>query len=135
MDVTNVKVEFVIGGETFFDHDEVTKKMGIIPTYLRKKGEKLRCGKPFHMTEWGFETEYEPSYDINDQLNKVTEQLKNKECIINEICSKYEISPTFVIVVNVENGEFPAMYFNTDFIKFAASINADIGFDPYFYSD
>lgn len=134
MDVSNVKVEFTMSGEVYFKPDEITKKIGITPTYVREKGEILRNGNIFPLSEWGIETEYIESLDINDQLSIITEQLKDKVVIINEICTLYNLKCTFVIVVNIEQEEKPAMYFDSEFIQFAASINADIGFDLYFYS-
>lgn len=39
----------------------------------------------------------------------------------------------FGIVVNVENNEKPAMYFNIKFIEFANNINAEFYIDLYVY--
>ena len=41
---------------------------------------------------------------------------------------------TFMIVIKIENGELPAMYFKKEFIAFASEINAEIGFDTYIFS-
>lgn len=108
--------------------------MGIIPNYTRRKGEMLRNGRPFHLSEWGIHTEYENSIDISEQLLKITEKLKDKVSVINEICSQYRITCSFVVVINIEQGIKPTIGFESDFIKFACSINADVGIDLYICS-
>lgn len=112
---------------------EITLLLDVKPTTTRSKDTFPI--KEFANDYWNFDTEYENSLDINDQLAKITNVFLDKGEVLNGICDKFNAKCGFVIVVNVENGEFPAMYFNTNFIQFAASINAEVGFDPYFYSD
>jgi hypothetical protein len=40
----------------------------------------------------------------------------------------------FVIVIQVENNEKPAMHLESRFIDFASSIGAEVDFDLYIYS-
>ena len=134
MDVTNVQVNFTISSENDFCHEELTERIGLKPTYLRKKGELLKNGRKFHLSEWGIGTEYEPSLNIDNQLFKITEQLIGKECIINDMCYKNSAKCHFVIVINVEEGKIPVMAFDQDFIHFASSINAQVGFDLYVFT-
>lgn len=129
---TNVKVEFFICA-TELNFDEITLLLDVTPTSIRSKNTFM-IGE-FAKDYWNIETDYEDSLDINNQLVKITNVIFDKSDIINKICSKFNAKCGFNIVVNVENGEFPAIYFETGFIKLAASINAEIGFDPYFYSD
>jgi len=134
MDKTNVQANFTIIANVL-DHIEVSSVLGIEPSYIRHSNEVLNNGRLFGHDEWGIGTEYEESLDINDQLKKITDAVYDKTAIVNEVCEKFHAKCHFLIVVNVENGEFPAMYFESDFIKFATSINAEIGFDPYFLSN
>lgn len=134
MDVTNVKVEFYIIADDL-NLDQITYSLGIAPNHTHHKSEILKSGRVLGYDVWGIETDYEESLDITDQFNKIIDPLRDKAGKINEILSLYKAECKFCIVVNVENGEFPAMYFDRELIKFMASINAEIEFDPYFYSD
>jgi len=132
---TNVSVKFLIFTyENTFNPDEITELLGIKPTtsYVQKNKIDENC-MPIQETSWNLIIDYEESYDIEFQLNKIMEILIPKKETLIEIQKKYSPYMEFMIVINVEKGEWPAMYLQKDFIKFVADIGGEIQFDPYYY--
>lgn len=134
MENTNIKIVFTISAN-MLDFNKITEKIGCRPNYIRKKDEILKNGRIFGHDEWAIETDYEESLDVLIQLNKIVDTILNKSSIIKELCKEFNATCGFLIIINIENGIFPAMYLDSGFINFASSMNAEIGFDIYFYSD
>lgn len=133
MDKTQVMVYFSLYGDEF-PIDYVTDKLGIQPTNSYRKGDLIpnRSTKVYRKeTSWDLGTEYEESIDVNDQLQKIKQQLQNKSSNINELIKAYSLACKFFIVIKIENGETPALYLSKEFIKFASIIEAEIDIDLY----
>jgi hypothetical protein len=136
MGKTTVKVDFGITGE-IFDVDYISQKLGLTPSYFWKKGENRKLGKlqkNMEHTYWDIGIIEEVSSDIDNQLIKIYELLKDKDVILGEIKAKYKVDFTICIVIKIENSEFPVMCLKKWFIDFAHDINTEIEFDPYYYS-
>lgn len=133
MDKTKVKVDFCFYGDTF-DLNSITNVLGINPTQTWIKGDHIRGGHFRKDTCWELSTEYEESYDINEQLQKVINILKDKKLEIIEVQKKNKIECKFEIVILIENNEKPAIYFNRNTIQFMNEINSEIDVDYYIYS-
>lgn len=133
MDRTNVRVDFSIVGECF-PLDELTKELNITPNQCWNKGDLIK-GRPVTRkeTNWSISTGYEPSLDIDEQIKKIKKVLENKVDILKKIRSKYNLEYLFIIVVKVENTQKPTMYFNSDFIEFVHSIEAEFYLDMYIH--
>ena len=134
MNTTNVKACFTICSDRL-DHSEITKKLKIVPSYVRHSNEILGNGRLFGHDEWGIETDYDISLDISEQLSKMMDVIVDKGIAIRKLCEKFNANNSFLVVINLENGQIPVMSLNSNFIEFAASINAEIGFDVHFYCD
>ena len=143
MDKTNVKAYFSVKADDFSIED-FTNVLGIKPTRTYKKGEVIKSksnpnvattGTHYRLhTSWELGTDYEESYDINKQLSFVLGQLEGKEEELNQLKKKYDLTYRFVLVIQIENNETPAMYLDSIFIHFADSIGAEVDFDLYIYS-
>jgi Domain of unknown function (DUF4279) len=143
MEKTSVMAYFAISGDEF-PIDYVTETLGIEPTITYKKGDVIvRPHNPnvistetrFRIeTNWELSTGYQESYDINEQLYFILNQINHKTQELNLLRSKYDISYLFMVVIKVENNESPAMHLESSLIKFASSINAEIAFDLYINS-
>ena len=131
---------FTIFGEDF-PIEIVSDSLRITPTRSYKKGDVIiREPNPYVIytgttyrkeTAWEFGTEYEETFDFQEQIANVINQLKNKENIINELCSKYKLKCHFMIVIRINEGNTPAVTINNEFIKLANDIGAEIEFDLY----
>ncbi|MFJ7686060.1 DUF4279 domain-containing protein [Peribacillus butanolivorans] len=132
----------VFGDE--FPLEVVTDILGIEPTKTYKKGDiiekinnpnlvstKIRRRKE---TDWTLSTGYQESYDINNQLNTILKSLEGKTKELKQLKEKYSLEFLFMIVIQVENAEKPAMYLQKNIIDFASLIQAEIHFDLYIFS-
>lgn len=114
-----------------FNPDEVTSKLNINPTRTAIKGDAINELHSRKETSWTLSTEYEESLDINDQLKIVVNLLKDKVDALISLQMNHKLNSKFFIVVVIEDGQAPALYFDSDFIKFAGLINAEIDIDLY----
>ncbi|WP_128101529.1 DUF4279 domain-containing protein [Paenibacillus sp. DCT19] len=130
MNKTQVKAYYSLFGD-YFDPDEVTSKLEITPTSVTRKGDIINVKHSHQETSWTVGTEYEESLDVNDQLIKVMNVLKEKTDEINTIQAQNQLKSKFYIVMVMEEGYTPALYFDSNFIKFADSIHAEIDVDLY----
>ena len=128
---TTVQASFTLCANSF-NHDMINKKLNIVPNYARYKDEILKNGRLFGHDEWGIETNFEESHDIDFQLSKITNILTGKESLIKSICEEYNAKCCFLIVIKVRNDTFPAMGITVRQMEFASKINAEIVITPYY---
>jgi hypothetical protein len=133
MERTNVKVEFSIFGEQF-DPNIVTRTLLIAPTRTWLRGDPIRRDLVRKETCWEIATEYEESFDINDQIDKIKGLIQNKKDQIVQLIKQNNLECKFEVVINIQDSSTPAMYLNADTIKFLYELGAEIDFDVYIYS-
>ncbi|MEJ9111927.1 DUF4279 domain-containing protein [Bacillus paramobilis] len=124
-----------------FPLEAITEALSIEPTRTDKKGDvvarrdnpNLVSTKTLYRkeTDWTFSTGYQESYDINNQLHIILKSLEGKTEQLKHLKKKYSLEFLFMIVIQVENNESPAMYLQKEIINFACSIQAEIHFDLY----
>ncbi|WP_341519384.1 DUF4279 domain-containing protein [Bacillus paramobilis] len=124
-----------------FPVEAITDALNIEPTRTYKKGDvvarrdnpNLVSTKTLYRkeTDWTFSTGYQESYDINNQLHIILKSLEGKTEQLKHLKKKYSLEFLFMIVIQVENNESPAMYLQKEIINFACSIQAEIHFDLY----
>lgn len=140
LDKTQVMVYFSLYGDEF-PISYVTETLEIEPTKTYKKGEVIiRPHNPNVIstktlyrkeTAWELSTGYQESYDVKEQMDQILGPLKNKAAIINQLKTKYKLECKIIIVIIMENGDTPGLYFDNEQIEFANSIKAEIDFDLY----
>lgn len=134
MDKTTVKAEFSICGDVFDPH-EITTLLQIEPTEICLKGVISGTRKrPSTENSWSKCTEKEASYDVGEQTEKLLSLLKDKVSILNKIKEKYDVTFIFSLLIEVENGEKPAIYWSMDTNRFLGKIGAESSIDLYIYS-
>jgi hypothetical protein len=133
LEKTNVMVEFIITGDEL-NPSVVTEKLKMNPNKCWVKGDDIQ-GKTFKKKDscWIVSTGYVESLDINEQLSEIVGLINNKASVLKEIKATNNIDYLFAIVVNVENNEKPAMYFDSKFIEFANDIKSEFYIDLYIY--
>ncbi|MED0936027.1 DUF4279 domain-containing protein [Bacillus mobilis] len=124
-----------------FPLEAITETLSIEPTRTYKKGDVVaRRDNPNLVftknlyrkeTDWTLSTGYQESYDINNQLHVILKSLEEKTEQLKQLKKKYDLEFLFMVVIQVENNESPAMYLQKDIIDFASSIQAEIHFDLY----
>ncbi|MCU5532281.1 DUF4279 domain-containing protein [Bacillus cereus] len=124
-----------------FPVEAITDTLSIEPTRTYKKGDvvarhdnpNLVSTKTLYREEtaWTLSTEYQQSYDINNQLHVILKSLEGKTEQLKHLKQKYSLEFLLMVVIQVENNESPAMYLQKEIINFASSIQAEIHFDLY----
>ncbi|HDR7896750.1 DUF4279 domain-containing protein [Bacillus pacificus] len=133
---------FSITGD-IFPVEAITNALSIEPTRTYKKGDvvarrdnpNLVSTKTLYRkeTNWTLSTGYQESYDINNQLHVILKSLEEKTEPLKQLKKKYDLEFLFMVVIQIENNESPAMYLQKDILDFASSIQAEIHFDLYIY--
>ncbi|HDR4723376.1 DUF4279 domain-containing protein [Bacillus cereus group sp. Sample62] len=127
---------FSVTGDAF-----PVEAISIEPTRTYKKGDvvarhdnpNLVSTKVIYRkeTDWTLSTGYQESYDINNQLHVILKSLEGKTEQLKQLKEKYDLQFLFMVVIQVENNESPAMYLQKEIINFASFIQAEIHFDLY----
>ncbi|MCT4782681.1 MULTISPECIES: DUF4279 domain-containing protein [Exiguobacterium] len=129
---TEVLVYFQLLADDFLIED-VTHRLGLMPTETYKRGDKSSySSRPREYTSWSLSTGYQPSFDVNDQLQPIISQLRGKETILDDIYDIYDdMQARFVIVIVMEGGQTPSLLFDLKTIQFANRIRAEFDIDLY----
>ena len=134
MDKTTVKAEFSICGDVF-DLNEVTALLQIEPMEVHRKGVISGTRKrPSTETSWSICTEREESYDVDEQTRKLLSSLECKIDTLKEIKENYNVTFIFSLLIEIENGEKPSIYWSAETNRFLGSIGAESSIDLYIYS-
>ena len=126
-----------------FPVEAITNALRIEPTRTYKKDDvvarrdnpNLVSPKTLYRkeTDWTLSTGYQESYDINNQLHVILQSLEGKTEQLKHLKKKYGLQFLFMVVIQVENNESPAMYLQKEIIDFASFIQAEIHFDLYIH--
>ncbi|WP_370568978.1 DUF4279 domain-containing protein [Fictibacillus sp. 23RED33] len=80
-------------------------------------------------TNWEYGTDYQYSLDVNEQLQQVMNQLRDKCYVINELQAEFGLASKIYIVIRMVNGQAPALYLEKDILTFASNVGAEIEVD------
>lgn len=128
-----VMVEFsIIGG--CFPLSEITNKLQIEPTRAYSKGNSGKFNNIRKETCWCIGTGYEESMDINDQLSKIINKIKDKKEILKGLKNQYNLMFKFFIVINIIDNDKPGIYLDQETIHFASELSASFDIDYYIFS-
>lgn len=115
-----------------FSIEDVTHRLGLTPTETYKREEKGNSSRPREYTSWSIGTGYQPSFDVNDQLQHIMTQLRGKETILDDLYDTYDdMQARFIIVIVMEEGQTPSLVFDLETIQFAHRIRAEFDIDLY----
>lgn len=128
---TNIRASLRIMGDDF-DVKKITEILKVCPSETWNKGDLIRnTGRKRTYTAWLYNTELMESLNINTSIKEIEKVFFQKvdKIVILQNLYNLDISIDFVIVI--ENEEIPAIYFEPEFIKFAAEIGAKFDVDTY----
>ena len=116
------------------DHlSNITNELGVLPTKTRTKAQyKI---PEFACYSWCLSSGAIVCACIEDATQIIAKELYGKESTIRKLCADYDVKPQFVIIVHAETGNGPELTLTKEFIKFCADINAEVGFDMYYYTE
>lgn len=129
-----VKVSFCLTSESEeLTPADITAEMNLLPTRARVP-EQFPV-PDFACTGWIYEEEKENCYSVSKIFHELISKLVGKESIIQRICTKFAARACFVVVIHAYDGDNPEVTIPREVVQFAASINAEICFDLYYYVD
>lgn len=125
---------FAFDGEDF-NPDDITDYLGIEPTDISRKGERIPDKVPRY-NSWKLSTKniVNEIIDVDELASQVIDQLRDKVDLINEIRNKFTVSTRLEVVLTITTDDTqstPAVGFEVDNICFLAKVSAYIDIDIY----
>lgn len=114
-----------------FDLDQVTKMMGILPTRQAFRKEIYCEDGQAHETYWELQTEKMDSWDVNDCLQILEQQLFPLKSTIQEINRQYGTATKVLICIDISDGDFPAMQLEHATLQFISDVQGTCEFDIF----
>ncbi|MEK4077940.1 DUF4279 domain-containing protein [Paenibacillus sp. FSL H8-0317] len=131
MDKTNIMAEFIITGD-HFEPKLITEQIGIEPSGTYIKGEKIDDRDLYRKeTCWFLETDYQESFDINQQLNHILNLLEPHIEKLKTLRMKHNLNFRFSFSIRIMHNETPAITIEKKAIGIAYDLNAEFDFDLY----
>jgi len=131
MEKTNIMAEILIFGDDF-EPSYISDKLGIAPTDFYIKGENLKyANKQRDHTCWTWNTGYEISLDIEEQILQIVKIFSPKIDILDKLKSDLSLEYKVGVVINVENGESPAIFLSMRTLQFLNAIKSEFDCDLY----
>lgn len=130
MEKTNCQTYFAITGE--IELDEISKILCIKNTDGHSIGEKKTYGRGLYdWASWEYGTDYEETFEVAEQLEKVIQPLLSKIDGLNYIKKNYNCRFIINQVPKIENGEAPSMGYGKTVIDFCSKTDTIIEIDMY----
>lgn len=123
-------MSFILTGKENY-LSEITKALAIEPSRIKKK-EEFRVAE-YASFMWEFTTGKQHSKSVDFQSEELLKLFRGKEEVIVKLVNSYNLKPDLVVIIHAEIGDGPEINLSKEIIKFAAEIEAEIGFDVYFY--
>lgn len=136
MEQTSFYTYIKLAGNDDFPLEEVTARLQIEPTDAWRIGDKARTKNPLGRlyTCWKYKVGPVQSLNVEEVLKPLYEQFHSKVDVINVLKKQYDLSVAIVVVIEIENGENPALTISPAMSQFASSIGAEIDIDLYAYA-
>ncbi|KOY12914.1 hypothetical protein AMS66_30530 [Paenibacillus xylanivorans] len=123
--------EFIITGD-HFEPKLITEQIGIEPSGTYIKGEKVDDRDLYRKeTCWFLETDYQESFDVNQQLNYLLNLLEPNIEKLKTLRIKHNLNFLFSFSIRVMNNESPAISIEQKAISIAYDLKAEFDFDLY----
>ncbi|WP_340398808.1 DUF4279 domain-containing protein [Paenibacillus sp. FSL H8-0079] len=131
MEKTNIMAEFIITGD-HFETKLITEQIGIEPSGTYIKGEKIDDRDLYRKeTCWFLETDYQESFDINQQLNHILILLEPHIEKLKTLRTKHNLNFLFSFSIRIMDNETPAITIEQKAIGIAYDLNAEFDLDLY----
>ena len=119
---TNIMVEFCAFGDNF-NPSVITDRLKLIPKCTWKKGDRIEDHNHFRKENcWTFGTGYENSLDVMEQLKIILDVLYPCKKKLLELKDELSVEYSLEVVINIEQAQTPALYFEKDIIEFCNDI-------------
>ncbi len=128
---TSIKVYLLIFGDAF-DPNVLTNLVELTPTAIGIKGQAVdEKGINYKDTFWEFSVGPLISLSFEEVCDILLDAINGSESIVFQFMKVHNLSAKFVIVVEIADGQAPALYFNRTFLKTIEQLEAEIDIDMY----
>ena len=135
-----VEVSFVMEGRKL-DLQQVTEELKITPTSTRGiddwpqiiKDNKSLPEELRPRYVWCICCEERPCKTLELPVHKLISRLEGKEKKLIELCKKYDLKKSVVIVIHAEAMNLPELVLSPDIVSYFGKLEVEIGFDMYVY--
>ena len=136
----NIIVDFVVVGKNFII-EELTEELNIFPTEIRRIDDwpeaiKNNPNLPEELRPrnvWCICYKEEQCEEIEMPVQKILEQIKGKEQILNRFCEKYSLKKCLCITIHAEAMHLPDMTLSSNTVSYLGRIGVQLSFDIYTY--
>lgn len=135
-----IMVDFVVDGKNFI-LEELTEELNILPTEIRgiddwPEAIKNNPNLPEELqprNEWSICYKEEQCEEIEMPVQKILEQIKGKEQILNRFCEKNSLDKCICITIHAEAMHLPDMTLSPKTVSYLGRIGVQLSFDIYTY--
>ncbi len=125
-----INVSLVISSSE--DHNDlITSKLNILPTKIKNRDEIKIL--EFAHCEWIYETGNLKVRSVSEASEPMLRIFSDKKSIIKELLNEINGKCDIVIVISADSSDGPEVVLDNKMISFANDIQAEIGFDLYYY--
>ena len=116
-----------------FPVEAVTEILGVQPTTILRKGERINDVHTRSFTSWQYESETLETLDVDDVLLPILHIFQDKTDLINRLKEELNLNVQIELVITMIDGHTPGLVISPEFSRFASAINAFIDIDMYVY--
>ena len=114
-----------------FPVEIVTAMLGVQPTKIFRKGERINDKHTRSFTSWKYQSETVETYDADDVLLPILNVFQSKTDTINQLKKDLNLNVQIELVITMIDGRTPGLVIYPEFSNFASAINAFIDIDMY----
>ncbi|OZI11123.1 hypothetical protein CEW92_13305 [Bacillaceae bacterium SAS-127] len=141
MEKTSLYAYIALKSEEFSDFplEIVTERLGIEPTQTWKTGDRIHPNNPNNplersYTRWEFRTDTIETLDTEEVFRPIFDLFESKIDVINQLKEEFDLQASVTLVIEVYDGDTPALVIYPTFSAFVAAIDAAIDVDMYVFS-
>ena len=116
-----------------FPVEAVTEMLGVQPTTILRKGERINDVHTRSFTSWQYKSEVLETLDVDDVLLPILNIFQDKTDTINRLKEELNLNVQIELVITMIDGYTPGLVISPEFSRFASAINAFIDIDMYVY--
>ena len=116
-----------------FPVEAVTEILGVQPTTILRKGERINDVHTRSFTSWQYKSEILETLDVDDVLLPILHVFQDKTDLINRLKEELNLNVQIELVITMIDGYTPGLVISPEFSRFASAINAFIDIDMYVY--
>lgn len=114
------------------EFSDITERLGLKPTKVRKKGEFKAYGLvEVEKEAWEYRTKIRKIREISEPLSRLQNFLADKIDIINELGRRYSLETYIIVTIRTDAYNMLELFLSEENVEFLSRLNAGIQFDMH----